>query len=164
MSSPLSKLSQTYDRLAYVHFSETYVTLRHAILYNRAVISQLAKGGALEDVLRDFRGNIGVIGASAYVDFAIASYPKAKIVPFPTWDVTIQALKAGKVDLVYRDEIPLTSAIAHRHLLHGSKGCIDLLLLRADVAASYIPHRHQAADLAILQDGQMTVASIRHQS
>jgi polar amino acid transport system substrate-binding protein len=109
----LSKLSQTYDRLAGVRFSEPYLTLQHALLYNRAVISRAANGGPPTEVLRDFTGNIGVIGASAYVDFAIANYPKAKILEFPSWKATIEALKNGKVDVVYRDEFEVRSVLIH---------------------------------------------------
>jgi polar amino acid transport system substrate-binding protein len=118
----LSKLSQTYDRVAYVRFSEPYVTLRHALLYNRAVISAAANGASPEEALRNFDGKIGVIGASAYVDFATADYPKAKIVPFPTWDATIDALKSGKVDVVYRDEFEVRSVLIHDPAIHIEYG------------------------------------------
>jgi ABC-type amino acid transport substrate-binding protein len=114
----LSKLSQTYDRLAYVRFSEPYVTLRHALLYNRAAISQLAHGGSPDGALRSYAGKIGVIGASAYVDFATADYPDATIVPFRTWEATIDALKSGQVDVVYRDEFEARSILLHDPAMH----------------------------------------------
>lgn len=114
----LSKLSQTYDRVAYVRFSRPYTTLRHALLYNRAVIARIANGGPPEDALRNFDGNMGVIGASAYVDFATANYPKAKIVPFGTWEETIEALKTGRVDVVYRDEFEVRSVLVHDPAMH----------------------------------------------
>jgi polar amino acid transport system substrate-binding protein len=118
----LSKLSQTYDRLAYVHFSEPYVTLRHALLYNRAAISRLANGRTPEEALRDFRGNIGVIGGSAYVEFAAASYPNATVVPFPSWEDTIEGLKSGKVDVVYRDEFEIRTVLIHDPAIHVEFG------------------------------------------
>jgi ABC-type amino acid transport substrate-binding protein len=114
----LSKLSQTYDRVSFVRFSEPYVTLRHAVLYNRETISRLANGAAPDGALRDFSGRIGVIGASAYVDFATANYPKAKIVQFPSWDATIDALKTGTVDVVYRDEFEIRSVLINDPALH----------------------------------------------
>jgi ABC-type amino acid transport substrate-binding protein len=114
----LSKLSQTYDRVADVRFSEPYLTLQHALLYNRAVISQIANGAPPEEALRGFAGKIGVIGASAYVDFATADYPKAKIVAFSTWEATIDALKSGKVDVVYRDEFEVRSVLIHDPAMH----------------------------------------------
>jgi polar amino acid transport system substrate-binding protein len=114
----LSKLSQTYDRVAYVRFSEPYITLRHALLYNRAAISRIANGGPPENALRDFDGNIGVIGGSAYVDFALAEFPTAKVVPFDTWEETIEALKSGKVSVVYRDEFEVRSILINDPAIH----------------------------------------------
>jgi polar amino acid transport system substrate-binding protein len=114
----LSKLSQTYDRVAYVRFSEPYVTLHHALLYNRAAISKLANGDPLEEALREFSGNIGVIGNSAYVDFASASYPHAKVQQFGGWEATIAALKSGQVDVIYRDEFEIRSALIHDPAMH----------------------------------------------
>ena len=64
-----------------MRFSVPYVTLRHALLYNRAVIAGLSNGAAPEATLRGFAGKIGVIGASAYVDFATADYPHAESFP-----------------------------------------------------------------------------------
>jgi ABC-type amino acid transport substrate-binding protein len=118
----LSKLSQTYDRLAYVRFSEPYLTLHHALLYNRAVISRLANGGLPDSALRRFAGKIGVIGASAYVDFATANYPKATVIPFLTWEATIEALKSGRVDAVYRDEFEIRSVLLHDPAMHVQFG------------------------------------------
>jgi polar amino acid transport system substrate-binding protein len=40
----VSKLSQTYNRLKRVRFSEPYVTLRHALLFNRVAIAREAGG------------------------------------------------------------------------------------------------------------------------
>jgi polar amino acid transport system substrate-binding protein len=118
----LSKLSQTYDRLAYVRFSGPYLTLRHALLYNREVISRLANGGSPDSALRRFAGKIGVIGASAYVDFAAANYPKATVIPFPTWEATVEALKTGQVDMVYRDEFEIRSVLLHYPSMHVQFG------------------------------------------
>ena len=122
----LSKLSQTYDRLGSVRFSEPYLTLQHALLYNRAVISRFANGAPPEDALRDFTGNIGVIGASAYVDFAVANYPKAKILEFPTWKATIEALKNQKVDMIYRDEFEVRSVLIRDPAMHVQFGAAVL--------------------------------------
>ena len=108
--------------MADVRFSAPYITLRHALLYNRAVISRIANGGPPEDALRKFNGNIGVIGASAYVDFATADYPKARILQFSTWDETIDALKSEKVDVVYRDEFEIRSVLVRDPAIHVEFG------------------------------------------
>ena len=68
----ISKLSQTYYRVTHVLFSEPYVTLRHALLYDRIAVAEAAQGGSPEDALRNFRGRIAVIGKSAYEDFGDA--------------------------------------------------------------------------------------------
>jgi ABC-type amino acid transport substrate-binding protein len=122
----LSKLSQTYDRVAAVRFSAPYLTLKHALLYNRLLISALAKGGSLDAALRHFDGKIGVIGGSAYVDFATADYPKAEVMPFPSWDATIQALKDGKVDVVYRDEFEIRTILVQDPAIHIQFGAAVL--------------------------------------
>jgi polar amino acid transport system substrate-binding protein len=103
----ISKLSQTYYRVLNVLFSEPYVTLRHAMLYNRNAIAGMANGAEPADVLRRFDGKIGVIGASAYVDFGRRNFPRAEIVPFESWDLVIAALKARRVEAVYRDEFEI---------------------------------------------------------
>jgi ABC-type amino acid transport substrate-binding protein len=64
----------------------SFDTVADAVASGRADIgisklSDAANGAAPEDVLRNFRGKIGVIGASAYVDFAHRNFPNAQIVP-----------------------------------------------------------------------------------
>ena len=117
----LSKLSETYDRVTYVRFSRPYMTLRHALLYNRDIISRLSTGRP-GDALRNFTGRIGVIGRSAYVDFATDNYPNASIVPFATWQATIAALKRGDVDVVYRDEFEARSVLINDPAMHVAFG------------------------------------------
>jgi polar amino acid transport system substrate-binding protein len=103
----VNKLSQTYDRLTRVRFSDPLVTWRHAMLYSRAVVARDAKGGPAQDVLRKFPHKIGVITASAYVDFARQNFPLAQIVGISSWDDVVAALRDGKVDAIYRDEFEI---------------------------------------------------------
>jgi polar amino acid transport system substrate-binding protein len=103
----VNKLSQTYERLTRVRFSDPMVTWRHAMLFNRSVAARDAKGGSLQNVLRKFSRKIGVIGASAYVDFARQNFPEAQIVEISDWDAVVGALKDGKVDAIYRDEFEI---------------------------------------------------------
>ena len=76
----ISKLSQTHARLRRVRFSQPYVTLRHAFLFDRAAISARSGGHPPEEVLRPFDGRIGVIRGSSHVDFAKANFPRAQVV------------------------------------------------------------------------------------
>jgi polar amino acid transport system substrate-binding protein len=103
----VNKLSQTFDRLTRVRFSDPLVTWRHAMLYNRAVVARDTKGGLPQDVLRKFPHKIGVIAASAYVDFARQNFPLAQIVEIRGWDDVVAALRDGKVDAIYRDEFEI---------------------------------------------------------
>src|SRR5262249_3510182 len=91
-------------RVLRVRFSTPYVTLRHAMLYDRIAIADAGNGAAPEEVLRHFRGKIGVIGASAYEDFGRRNFPNAQIVPLSNWDEVILALKRQRVQAAYRDE------------------------------------------------------------
>jgi ABC-type amino acid transport substrate-binding protein len=100
----ISKLSQTYYRLVRVRFSDPYITLRHALLYNRAVVARAGQGRPPEEVFREFRSTIGVIGGSAYVDFGRRNFPAARIAEMANWDDAVKALRDGKVDAIYRDE------------------------------------------------------------
>jgi polar amino acid transport system substrate-binding protein len=103
----ISKLSQTYRRLHRVRFSQPYITLRHALLFNRLTIAQDAERRPPAAVLQGFNGRIGVIAGSAYVDFAKANFPAATVVEARTWDDVISGLLAGKVDAIYRDEFEI---------------------------------------------------------
>jgi ABC-type amino acid transport substrate-binding protein len=103
----MSKLSQTYDRLTRVRFSDPVITWRHALLFNRTVVASDAQGRPPQDVLRTFSRRIGVIAASAYVDFARQNFPSAQIVEVKSWDEAVTALRAGKVDAIYRDEFEI---------------------------------------------------------
>jgi polar amino acid transport system substrate-binding protein len=103
----ISKLSQTYRRLHRVRFSEPYLTLRHALLFNRAAIAREANGRPPAAVLQRYRGQIGVIAGSAYVDFAMTNFPEASVIKAPTWDDVVTSLLAGQVDAIYRDEFEI---------------------------------------------------------
>jgi ABC-type amino acid transport substrate-binding protein len=71
------------------------------------VVARDANGGLLQGALRKFPHRIGVIGESAYVDFARQNFPLAKIAELRSWDDVIAALRDGKVDAIYRDEFEI---------------------------------------------------------
>lgn len=100
----INRMSASFDRAPYVRFSQPYVRLRHAMLYNRAAVARLANGGNPEDAFRVFTGRVGAIGASSYIEFARDNFPSAKIVEVKSWDDGIQALRDGTIDGLYRDE------------------------------------------------------------
>ena len=103
----VSKLSQTPSRILHVRFSEPYLVLRQALLFDRATIGTQAEGRPPEEVLRKFSGAIGVIAKSAYVEFAQRNFPDAQIVELQTWEDSVDALVSDRVDVIYRDEFEI---------------------------------------------------------
>ena len=124
----ISKLSQTYRRLHRVRFSEPYVTLRHALLFNRAAIARGANGRPPATVLQRYHGRIGVIAGSAYVDFAKTNFPEAIVVQARTWDDAVASLLAGQVDAIYRDEFEIRRVVKNSPALNvqfGTAAIVD---------------------------------------
>jgi polar amino acid transport system substrate-binding protein len=118
----VSKLSQTYRRLHRVRFSEPYIRLRHALLFNRSVIAQDAERRSPAEVLQGYSGRIGVIAGSAYVDFAKTNFPAATVVEVRTWEDVIAALLAGTVDAIYRDEFEIRRIVKNNPALNVKFG------------------------------------------
>lgn len=123
----ISKFSQTYDRLRRVRFSEPYVTLRHALLFNRATIAREANGRPPAAVLQTFHGRIGVIAGSAYVDFAKRNFPRATVVEERTWDNAIESLLSAKVDAIYRDEFEIRRVLKNAPALNVQFGAAAII-------------------------------------
>ncbi|MBY0410007.1 MAG: ABC transporter substrate-binding protein [Burkholderiaceae bacterium] len=103
----ISKLSRTLARTQTIAFSNTYLTLNHALLINRVKFAQIAKGRALPEVVRSFDGSIGVIAKSSFADYARRNFPKAKVQEYPTWNSVLVALQKGEVAGAYRDEFEI---------------------------------------------------------
>ena len=118
----ISKLSQTYYRMVRVRFSDPYITLRHALLYERAAVAARAGGRPPEDVLRQFPGRIGVIGGSAYADFGRRNFPDAQVVELPNWNAAIDRLLDHKLDAIYRDEFEIRRVLKNRPALNVQFG------------------------------------------
>jgi polar amino acid transport system substrate-binding protein len=123
----ISKLSQTYGRLRRVRFSEPYITLRHALLFNRATIAREANGRPPSTVLQKFNGRIGVTAGSAYVGFAIRNFPEATVVEAATWDNAIESLLTGRVDAIYRDEFEIRRILKNNPALNVNFGTAAII-------------------------------------
>ncbi|WP_175729343.1 ABC transporter substrate-binding protein [Burkholderia ambifaria] len=103
----ISKLSRTLPRAQVVSFSTPYISLRRALLINRVSFAELAKGRPLPEVVRDYRGTIGVVARSAYAEYVRNDFPAAQVRTYPSWPATLDALNAGAVTAVYRDELAI---------------------------------------------------------
>ena len=118
----VSKLSQTYERLKRVRFSDPYVTLRHALLFNRAAIARAAAGRPPAAVLQKYNGRLGVIAGSAYVEFARRNFPDAALVEERGWEAAVDHLLAGGVDALYRDEFEIRRVLKNQPALNVKLG------------------------------------------
>ena len=107
----INRMSASFDRAPFVRFSEPYVRLRHAMVYNRAALARIANGRSPEDALRSFAGRLGAIQASSYVEFARRYFPKATIIEVQSWEAGIQALRDQRIDVLYRDEFEVRRVI-----------------------------------------------------
>ncbi|KUY56781.1 substrate-binding periplasmic protein [Burkholderia sp. RF2-non_BP3] len=103
----ISKLSRTLPRAQVIRFSTPYINLRRALLINRVSFAELAKGRALPEVVRDYRGTIGVVAGSAYAEYVRNDFPAARVRTYSSWPATLDALNAGAVTAVYRDELAI---------------------------------------------------------
>jgi polar amino acid transport system substrate-binding protein len=118
----LNALSQTYEAVTTVRFSAPYMTLRHALLYNRTMVAEEANGGPPEDVLREFRGRIGVIAASPFVLFADKNFSLATIVEYPSWNEAVDGLRNQDVDALYNNEFEVRRILKDNPAFHVRYG------------------------------------------
>jgi ABC-type amino acid transport substrate-binding protein len=101
----VSKLARTLKRAQSVQFSTPYLRLDHSLLVNRLAFANLSQGQSVQQAVRNFRGSIGVLAGSAWEEFARRNFVHAKVVPFATWKLAVEAAKRGDVVAAYRDAI-----------------------------------------------------------
>ena len=103
----VSKLSRTLARAQSVMFSDPYLSLKHALIFNRLELAKISREKPLPSVVRRFTGSLGVIGQSSFAEFATRNFPNAQITPYTHWDALIAAVKKGEVVGGYRDEFEI---------------------------------------------------------
>ena len=103
----ISKLSRTLARAQVVQFSDPYLSLKHALVLNRVSFAQLALDRPVPEVVRGYKGTIGVIAKSSFADFATQSFPKATLKAYPSWADVVKAVRSGEVSAAYRDEFEI---------------------------------------------------------
>lgn len=107
----VSKLARTLKRAQSVLFSAPYMRLEHALLINRMAFAGFSRDKSLTQAVRGFTGTIGVLAGSSWEEFALRNFGKAKIVPYPTWALTVDAVKKGEVVAAYRDAIEIKTVM-----------------------------------------------------
>jgi polar amino acid transport system substrate-binding protein len=107
----IGRLARTLKRGKIVHFSTAYMRLGHALLIHRVRFAEMAGGQPLPQVIRNFTGKISVISGSSWEEFGRRNFPKAQIVPYPTWKEAVKAAKKGEVVAAYRDELKVQGIV-----------------------------------------------------
>ena len=94
----------TFKRVQKVSFSNAYSKLPHSLILNRVELAKLSNGSTIDKVLRQFTGTLGILANSAWDEFAMENFPKAKVVGFPSWEGVVNAVLSGRVVCGYRNE------------------------------------------------------------
>lgn len=102
-----SKISRTFTRAKLVAFSKPYVSLRHALVFNRLKLAQKSNGRDITTVARSFDGTLGVIENSSFAVFAKQRFPNAKLMQFKGWGDVVKAAIDGQIEAAYRDEFEI---------------------------------------------------------
>jgi len=103
----ISKLSRTLARAQMISFTDPYLRLNHALIINRVKFAELARDRPLPNVVREFRGSVGVIAKSSFSDYASKNFPLADMREFPSWGDVLKALQKGEIIAAYRDEFEI---------------------------------------------------------
>jgi|UPI0003788E97 polar amino acid transport system substrate-binding protein len=103
----ICKLSRTVRRGRLIRYSRPYAVFNHGLIANRVRLAQMTGNRPTEQVVREFSGILGVIGHSAFAEFAGTSFPKASIREFADWTSMIDAVRAEEIDMAYRDDFEI---------------------------------------------------------
>jgi len=101
------KLSRTVRRGRLILYSRPYAVLNHGLITNRVRFARLAAGHLADDVVRDFRGDLGVIAHSSFAEFAATSFPNARVREYADWSAMVDAVRREEIDMAYRDDFEI---------------------------------------------------------
>lgn len=103
----ICKLSRTLRRGRIILYSEPYAVLHHGLIANRLRLAGISEGRSTNDVVRDFQGVLGIIAHSSFVEYAPQTFPRARLREFSDWNSMIDAVRAGSIDMAYRDDFEI---------------------------------------------------------
>lgn len=103
----IGKLSRTLQRGRSIVYSRPYAMLRQGLIANRLNLARMAQGKPPEQIIRDFSGDLGVIEGSSFATYAPTTFPHAQIRRFASWDLIIDAIRNGTIDMAYRDDFEI---------------------------------------------------------
>ncbi|HSR49261.1 MAG TPA: ABC transporter substrate-binding protein [Acidobacteriota bacterium] len=121
-----SVLAITDERRTRIDFTEPYYTSELVLVINPAMVQFTAD---------DIQGHsIGVRQGTAIEDFAREQFPGAKIVPFPTLDPALLALRRGEIEGVIDDvnmvayALDTVAVMKNIEILPGTLGSFEIAL------------------------------------
>jgi ABC-type amino acid transport substrate-binding protein len=103
----LSKLSRTPKRAALVRFTRPYITFRQALLVNRLELVKVTTEDNLPRFIQNYQASLGIINNSSYLTYAETNFPGAALKTYNDWESCVNALFAGGIVAVYRDELEI---------------------------------------------------------
>ncbi|MFC3321822.1 substrate-binding periplasmic protein [Mesorhizobium cantuariense] len=103
----IGKLSRTLQRGRSIVYSRPYAMLRQGLIANRLNLARIAQGKPPEQIIRDFSGDLGVIEGSSFATYATTTFPHAQIRRLASWDLIIDAIRNGTIDMAYRDDFEI---------------------------------------------------------
>jgi polar amino acid transport system substrate-binding protein len=107
----IGRLGRSLRRSQMVLFSVPYLMLGHALLINRVRFAEVAGDRPFNQVIRAFKGDIGVIANTSWVEFARRNFPMAAVRPYPDWQTLVDAVTHGEVTTAYRDELEVRGVL-----------------------------------------------------
>lgn len=97
----ISMLSITLPRALRVNYSQPYLYLPMALLYNRLLAAQLHYRNPVIDIADDPTVTLGVLDKSSYVDYIAQTYPRATVIKYADSEQARQDVLKGKIFGVY---------------------------------------------------------------
>lgn len=107
----ISRLGRTVKRSQMVLFSTPYLMLGHAMLINRLRMAEMSGDRPVAQVVRTFKGRIGVIANTSWEEYGRRHFPQATIVTFSNWPAVVDAVRRGQVTAAYRDELEVRAVL-----------------------------------------------------
>lgn len=107
----ISRLGRTVKRSQMVLFSTPYLMLGHAMLINRLRLAEMSGDRPVSQVVRTFKGRIGVIANTSWEEYGRRHFPQATIVTFSGWPAVVDAVRRGQVAAAYRDELEVRAVL-----------------------------------------------------
>ncbi|TPJ48616.1 transporter substrate-binding domain-containing protein [Mesorhizobium sp. B2-6-4] len=103
----IGKLSRTLRRGRSILYSRPYAMLHQGLIANRLNLARIAQGKPPEQIIRDFSGDLGVIEGSSFATYAATTFPHAQVYRFAGWDMVVDAIRDGTIDMAYRDDFEI---------------------------------------------------------